>query len=121
MTVHLETKRRIAIGPELGGLLDVARGAGLAALLVGKHGISKSEYLESYARERGIEPYFRTATATSHASRRPARCRRATRRSRRCSCSRSRSAPIARSQRPPESRGTWLVRVLWVAGSGWPY
>jgi hypothetical protein len=45
------------IGPKLGRLLDLARDAALPALLVGSHGIGKSEYLEAWARERGMRPY----------------------------------------------------------------
>lgn len=45
------------IGPKLGRLLDVARDAALPVLLVGRHGIGKSEYLEAWARERGMRPY----------------------------------------------------------------
>lgn len=48
---------RIAIGPALGRLLDAARGAGLPVLLSGRHGIGKSEYLENWAHERGLEPF----------------------------------------------------------------
>ncbi len=45
------------IGPRLGRLLDVARDAELPVLLVGRHGIGKSEYLESWARDRGLAPF----------------------------------------------------------------
>ena len=45
------------IGPKLGRLLDVARDAELPVLLVGRHGIGKSEYVESWALERGLRPF----------------------------------------------------------------
>jgi MoxR-like ATPase len=44
----------LAIGPALGRQLDVVREAGLPALLVGPHGIGKSEFLIGYARARGL-------------------------------------------------------------------
>jgi hypothetical protein len=49
---------QVSIGPELGRLLDVARGARLSVLLVGGHGIGKSEFLEGYALERGLDAYI---------------------------------------------------------------
>lgn len=50
-------KNRVVVGPELGRLLDVSRAAGLPVLLVGRHGIGKSEYMAEYARERDLEAY----------------------------------------------------------------
>ncbi len=46
-----------SISPRLGLLLDVIRDADLPVLLRGPHGIGKSEYLESYARERNLGIY----------------------------------------------------------------
>jgi len=51
------TRKSTPIGPKLGRLLDLARDAELPALLVGRHGIGKSEYLESWARARGMQSY----------------------------------------------------------------
>jgi MoxR-like ATPase len=53
----LTHKQSIAIGPELERMLDLARASDLPTLLVGKHGIGKSEFLTSYAKSRGIAPY----------------------------------------------------------------
>jgi MoxR-like ATPase len=47
----------VPIGPALARLLDVTRAAGLPALLVGRHGIGKSEFLEAWAKERGMTPF----------------------------------------------------------------
>ncbi len=47
----------IAVSPALGEALDVIRGAGLPVMLVGTHGIGKSEYVEHFARQRGLVPY----------------------------------------------------------------
>ncbi len=47
----------LSIGPSLGRQLDVVREAGLPALLVGSHGIGKSEFLADYARSRGLVPH----------------------------------------------------------------
>jgi len=47
----------LPIAPRLGANLDVIRAAGLNAILRGPHGIGKSEYLEAYARDRGLAPY----------------------------------------------------------------
>lgn len=46
----------VTISPALASLLDVIREASLPALLVGSHGIGKSEFLQSYARSRGLRP-----------------------------------------------------------------
>lgn len=51
------SRKPTPIGPKLGRVLDLAREAELPALLVGRHGIGKSEYLESWAKERGIRPF----------------------------------------------------------------
>lgn len=51
------TTKPTPIGPPLGRLLDITREAALPALLVGRHGIGKSEYLESWARARGMRSY----------------------------------------------------------------
>jgi len=50
-------ERRVCVGPELGSMLDAAIGARLPVLLMGTHGIGKSEYLERYATDRGMTPY----------------------------------------------------------------
>ncbi|MDB4945823.1 MAG: ATPase [Labilithrix sp.] len=50
-------RKATPLGPKLGRLLDLARDAELPALLVGRHGIGKSEFLEGWARERGVRPY----------------------------------------------------------------
>lgn len=52
-----DAKRATAIGPALGRLLDITRDAGLPALIVGRHGIGKSEYLERWATDRGMRPF----------------------------------------------------------------
>jgi len=59
MSVEAESLKRqsLAIGPELERMLDVARAADLPVLLVGRHGIGKSEFLENYARTRNLTPY----------------------------------------------------------------
>lgn len=49
--------KHVTIGPELEQQLDVARRAGIPVLLVGPHGIGKSEFLEGYARARDLDPY----------------------------------------------------------------
>ena len=46
------------IGPKLGRLLDIARDADLPVLLVGRHGIGKSEYVEGWARDRSLRPFI---------------------------------------------------------------
>jgi len=51
------TRKPVPIGAPLGRLLDITRDAGLPALLVGRHGIGKSEFLTAWARSRGITPY----------------------------------------------------------------
>jgi hypothetical protein len=48
------TQTALAIGPDLGRVLDVVRSARLSALLTGRHGIGKSEYLEEFGRARGL-------------------------------------------------------------------
>ena len=59
MTVEAEArgKQSVRIGPQLERMLDVSRGAALPVLLVGRHGIGKSEFLEGYATARGVKPY----------------------------------------------------------------
>lgn len=49
-----ESLPALTIGPALGRALDVARAVRQPALLVGAHGIGKSEYLARYAEERGL-------------------------------------------------------------------
>lgn len=49
--------KHVTIGPDLLQLLDVARRARMAVLLVGPHGIGKSEVLEHYAKTRGLDPH----------------------------------------------------------------
>ncbi|MGB1276547.1 MAG: AAA family ATPase [Nannocystaceae bacterium] len=44
-----------SISPRLGLLLDVVRDADLPVLLRGPHGIGKSEFLDSYAEDRGLK------------------------------------------------------------------
>lgn len=46
------------VGPPLGQVLDVARAARLSVMLIGRHGIGKSEYLDRYATERGLRPFI---------------------------------------------------------------
>lgn len=48
------THTTLSIGPELGHVLDVVRAAQLSALLSGRHGIGKSEFLDGYGRSRGL-------------------------------------------------------------------
>lgn len=59
MTIEASLARRdtISIGPKLERTLDLAREAGLAVLLMGKHGIGKSEFLTGYAQARGISAH----------------------------------------------------------------
>jgi MoxR-like ATPase len=50
-------QKPVPIGPPLARILDVVRAADLPALLVGRHGIGKSEFLETWARARGMKPF----------------------------------------------------------------
>lgn len=50
----MSTTPSLPISPSLAEVLDIVRGAGLPAMLVGEHGIGKSEFLMDYARQRGI-------------------------------------------------------------------
>ena len=49
--------RVFTVSPGLADVLDVVRAAGQSALLIGTHGIGKSEFLASYAQTRGIESF----------------------------------------------------------------
>jgi len=59
MTIEASLAKResISIGAKLERTLDLAREAGLAVLLMGKHGIGKSEFLTGYAQTRGISAH----------------------------------------------------------------
>ncbi|MEL6346318.1 MAG: AAA family ATPase, partial [Myxococcota bacterium] len=51
------SEKPFPISPALTRILDAIRLAGLPVLLVGSHGIGKSQFLEGYAHSRGLVPH----------------------------------------------------------------